>query len=59
MRRLIVRWIMSKVTLEDLLWLIKKLMKRNEIGELNIVDLDSKGRKVMSGRIYCRLDKES
>lgn len=59
MRRRIFNWLLSKVTVGDLIYVIKRFMKKHEMKELEIVDLDGQGRKVMSGRIYCRLDKES
>lgn len=59
MRRRIFNWMLSKITVGDLVYVIKKFMKKHEMKELEIVDLDNQGRKIMSGRIYCRLDKES
>lgn len=58
MLRRILNWCLSWMTVGDLIWIIKRFMKKNEIKELEIHDLDT-GKKVMSGRIICRLDKES
>lgn len=59
MRRRIFNWLLSKITVGDLVYVIKRFMKRHEMKELEIVDLDGHGRKVMRGKIICRLDKES
>lgn len=58
MRRRILNWCLSWITVGDVIWLIKKFMKKNDIRELKIVDIDT-GKRVMSGKISCRLDKES
>lgn len=58
MRRRILNWCLSWFTVGDVIWLIKKFMKRNDIRELQIIDIDT-GKRVMSGKIICRLNKES
>lgn len=51
MRKLILRWIASKLTIGDVIFIMKHIMKKDRVKVVEF-DASEKGKKVMKGKVY-------
>lgn len=54
-KKLIYKWLLSWISLYDIIYLIRKIMIRDELKEINLTDRNSDG-KAMKGRIYLTIE---